>query len=97
MPTLRFTGEAQSVLDDLAGSPSYAKTLQKIRATLARLEANPRHPGLNSHKYVSLRGDGGPEVWDSHVESDTPSTCRIFWHYGPERDQITLLTIGPHP
>lgn len=97
MPTLRFTAEAKSVLDDLAGSPQYAKKLKKVRNALARLEANPRHPGLNSHKYVSLRGDAGQDVWDSYVENNTPSAWRIFWHYGPEHDQVTIVTIGPHP
>ena len=97
MPILRFTAEAKSVLDELAGSPQYAKKLKKVRNTLGRLEADPRHPGLNSHKYVSLRGAEGQDVWDSYVENNTPSAWRIFWHYGPDRSQITIVTIGPHP
>jgi hypothetical protein len=97
MPTLRFTAEAKSVLDDLAESPQYARKLKKVRNALARLEANPRHPGLNSHKYVSMRGEAGQDVWDSYVENSAPSAWRIFWHYGPEADQITIVTIGPHP
>jgi hypothetical protein len=97
MPKLRFTAEAKSVLDDLGAQAQYEKKLRKVRNALARLESDPRHPGLHSHKYVSLHGESGQDVWDSYVENDTPGAWRIFWHYGPERDEITVLTIGPHP
>lgn len=61
------------------------------------LEANPRHPGLNSHKYAELKGANGEDVWESYVENRTPSAWRVFWHYGPGKDTVTIVSITPHP
>lgn len=94
---LRFTKEAANILGDLESRKQYAKKLRKVRKALGQLQNNPRHPGLNSHKYSSLQGPGGEDVWDSYVENNTPSAWRIYWCYGPGPDQITIITIGPHP
>lgn len=95
--TLKFTPEAQTVLKDLASSPQYANKLKKVRKCLGLLQADPRYPGLNSHKYSSLHGINGEEVWDSYVENNSPAAWRVFWHYGPGSGMITVVTIGPHP
>lgn len=95
--TLRVTDEARQVLADLADSAQYEAKLRKVGRTLSRIETNPRHPGLNSHKYDSIEGLGGEEVWESYVENRTPSAWRVFWHYGPGAGVITIVTIGPHP
>jgi hypothetical protein len=94
---LLFTPEARSVLKDLDSSPQYEAKSQKVKRCLGRLEANPRHPGLNSHKYQSVKGANGSDVWESYVENNTPSAWRVFWQYGSEPDTIVILTIGPHP
>ena len=93
---LRFTKEAARVLNELT-SPQYAVKLRKVRRTLALIEQNPRHLGLNSHKYKSIRGVDGSDVWESYVENHTSGVWRIFWQYGPGEDTVTILTIGPHP
>ncbi|MET4079663.1 hypothetical protein ABIB53_002853 [Janibacter sp. UYMM211] len=94
---LLVTAEAKSVLDDLAAKKQYQAKLKKVRKTLGLIQQNPRYPGLNSHKYVSLSGDQGEDVWESYVENQTPGAWRVFWHYGPSENEITILTIGPHP
>ena len=94
---LLYTDEAVKVIDDLQ-SPQYAVKLKKVRKALRLLELQgPRYPGLHSHEYQSIRGPGGAPVWESYVENKTPSAWRIWWIYGPEQDQITIVTIGPHP
>jgi hypothetical protein len=94
---LRFTKEAGATLDELEGAAQYAKKLKKVRKALGLLQTDPRYPGLHSHKYSSIKGQNGEEVWDSYVENRTPSAWRIFWHYGPDSDTITVLLITPHP
>ena len=94
---LLFTPEAKRVLHDLEAQAQYAPKLKKVRNALGRLQIDPRHPGLQSHKYQSMRGITGEDVWDSYVENNTPSAWRIFWHYGPKKGEITVVTIGPHP
>lgn len=94
---LRFTGEAAKVLRDLANSLNYSVKLKKVRKTLALLEQHQRHPGLNSHKYQSVKSVDGSDLWESYVENHTPGAWRIFWIYGPGAGHITIVTIGPHP
>jgi len=33
----------------------------------------------------------------SYLESRTPAAGRIFWTYGPDKHQITIIGIEPHP
>lgn len=95
MFALRFTEQADGVLSDMErdGHPK----LDKVRRTLARIENNPRHPGLQSHRWKSVTGPNGEELWESYVENRTPSAWRIWWYYGPENRQITIVTLGEHP
>ena len=84
------------------GDPNQRAKLQKVQRALARLEQNPRHPGLASHQYESFPVDHDVKVWDSYIENNTPSAWRIFWRYGPNEEEsslpvITVLAIGPHP
>jgi hypothetical protein len=74
-----------------------SEKLRRVRRCLGLLETNPRHPGLNSHKYLGLRGANGEDVWESYVENNTPAAWRVFWHYGPGQGIITIAAITPHP
>jgi hypothetical protein len=94
---LQFAPAARDTLKDLEAQAQYEKKLRKVRKALGLLQRDPRYPGLNSHKYVSLHGANGEDVWDSYVENNSPAAWRIFWHYGPDEDVITILVIGPHP
>ncbi|POH59153.1 hypothetical protein C3B59_18235 [Cryobacterium zongtaii] len=93
---LRFTPEAKSILVGLK-TPSGAAKLKKVNKALGFLQTDPFYPSLQSHKYSSLKGTKGEEVFDSYVENHTPAAWRIFWHYGPQADELTILTITPHP
>lgn len=94
---LVFSEEADEQLTALEQQADKAAKLKKVQKTLGFIELNPRHPGLNSHKYSSLTGANNEDVWDSYVENNTPSAWRIFWHYGPNSGEITILLITPHP
>ncbi|MGH3978948.1 MAG: hypothetical protein ACRDRZ_08095 [Pseudonocardiaceae bacterium] len=95
--TLFVTDEAQCVLDEL-GKPEHAAKLKKVKKALRLLrDVGPGHPGLNTHKYQSLTGPHGEEVWESYVENKTPGAWRLWWVYGPGADALTIVTVGPHP
>jgi hypothetical protein len=97
---LRFSGEASALLKLLeAGDPNRQAKLKKVRRALARLEQNPRHPGLHSHQYESFPVDTAVKVWDSYVENQAPGAWRIFWRYGPDEEHgsrpvITVWRLG---
>lgn len=97
MSTLRFTEEADSNLTDLENDKSLSKRLKAVRKALGYLEVNPRHPSLNTHEFESLTGLNGEKVFEAYAENNTPAAYRIFWHYGPGKDVITILAITPHP
>lgn len=94
---LLFTTVAAESLRALQGQKQHAVKLKKVRKALGQLQVDPRYPALNSHKYSSLKGASGEEVWDSYVENNVPSAWRIFWHYGPGSNVITVVNITPHP
>ena len=92
---LRFTLEAQATLAWL--EQNQPKKYRKVLKTLGLMETNLRHPSLNTHKYQSITGPNGEEVFEAYVESKTPAAFRVFWHYGPPQEIITILAITPHP
>lgn len=92
---LLFSLEAKLTLNSLQQIDP--KKYQKVLKTLGLLETNLRHPSLNTHKYESLTGANGEEVFEAYVENKTPAAYRVFWHYGPSREVISILAITPHP
>ena len=94
---LLFTREATENLDRLEADQGLSKRLKAVRKALALLETNPRHPGLSTHKFTSLRGPDGEDVFEAYAESKTPAAYRIFWIYGPEQGEITVIAITSHP
>ncbi len=94
--TLLLTDEARTNLEDLLRDSGLAKRLKAVRKTLALLESNPRHPGLQSHKFHSLSGPRGEDVFEVYAEQATPAAYRVFWCYGPEKGQITVIAITGH-
>lgn len=95
MYNLQYTDEAKSNLAELKKQGQIAK-LKKIKKALDRLQENPRHPGLHTHKYKSFSAVDGDDIFQSYVENKTPSAYRIFWHYGAQK-QIIIIAITPHP
>lgn len=94
---LLFTEEAGKNLDAIEKDAGLAKRLKAVRKALGYLETNPRHPGLHTHKFSSLVGPGGEEVFEAYAESKTAAAYRIFWFYGPSKKEITIVAITPHP
>ncbi len=94
---LLFTDQANKNLDNLKINKSLSKRLKAVNKALGLLEQNPRHPSLNTHKYNSLVGPKGEEVFEAYAENNTPAAYRIFWYYGDKNNQITIISITPHP
>ena len=95
--TLKFTAQAEADLKSLEDDNSLLKRLKAVRKALGYLETNPKHPGLGTHKYSSLSGPRGEDVFEAYAENKTPAAYRIFWFYGQEKKEITIIAITPHP
>jgi hypothetical protein len=92
-----LTEQALTQLSALKSDNSLRKRLNAVRKALAYLQLNPRHPGLRTHKYSSITGPKGEEIFEAYAENKTPAAYRIFWYYGPEKNQITIVSITKHP
>lgn len=92
-----FSDEAEKQYSNLESSKGLIKRLKSVRKALGYLEVNPRHQGLNTHKYSSMSGPNGEEIFEAYAENNTPGAYRIFWYYGPDKNKITILAITPHP
>lgn len=91
------TKEAEYQLAHLKNNKTYQKRYKAVEKTLRILAKNPRHPSLQTHEFTSLEGPKGEKIFEAYAEQKTPAAYRIFWYYGPNRKQITILTITPHP
>ena len=94
---LIFTPQADADLREIETNPAKRKILKAVRKTLGLLETNLRHPSLQTHEFASLKGPSGEKVFKAYVQQKTPGAYRVFWYYGPERNQITIISITPHP
>ena len=94
---LVFTPQADSDLSEIENDPSKKDILKAVRKTLGFMETNLRHPSLNTHEFTSLKGPNGEKVFEAYAQQKTPAAYRIFWYYGPDRKQSTIIAITPHP
>ena len=92
-----FTTQADSDLREIETDPSKKNILKALRRTLGFMETNLRHPSLNTHEFTSLKGPHGEKVFEAYVQQKTPSAYRIFWYYGPDKKQVAIVAITPHP
>ena len=96
---LKFTKTADDQLRKIEENPSKVGLCKQIKKSLGYLQVNPKHPSLNTHPYDSIDHpwDMKEKVFEAYVQNNIPSAYRIFWCYGPQKKQITIIAITPHP
>ena len=73
------------------------KKFKKLGKALTYLSNNPKHNSLATHEIKPLSMKYGKKVWQSYIENITPAAGRIYWVYGPGKEDITVIGIEPHP
>ncbi len=91
-----LTDHVKEQLSDLRHDRGLAKRYEAVKKALSNLARNPRHPGLQTHEFTSLHGPQGEKVFEAYAEQATPAAYRIFWYYGPAKNQIILVAIERH-
>ena len=71
----------------------YKKWVQALK----HLSSNPRYSGLGTHDIDDLTTRYGMKVWQSYLENRNSMARRMFWVYGPDREDITIIGLDPHP
>lgn len=94
---LQWTAEASKTYNLLKGNASEKKRYRAVKKTINFLAMNPRHPGLQTHEYMSLKGPNGEKIFEAYAEQKTPAAYRVFWYYGPSQNIITIFAITSHP
>ncbi len=94
---LIFTEQADKHLTKLETDPSKKSILKAVQKTLALMENNLRHPSLNTHEFTSLSGPNEEKIFEAYAQQKTPGAYRIFWYYGPQKNQLTIVAIVAHP
>jgi hypothetical protein len=94
---LEWTEEASRTYNLLKGDVSQKKRYKAVKKTIRFLAINPRHPSLQTHEYMSLKGPNREKVFEAYAEQKTPAAYRVFWYYGPSRGIITIFAITSHP
>lgn len=72
---------------------------KQVKKCIDLLLQDPRHPSLQTHEFSSAAHPfrPGDKVFEAYAQNKTPGAHRIFWCYGPSRDEITIIAITPHP
>ncbi len=89
--------EAKIQLERLKEDKGLEKRYNAVKKAIRFLSENPRHKSLKTHEFTSLSGPKGEKIFEAYAEQSTPAAYRIFWYYGPSKNQITIIAITPHP
>jgi hypothetical protein len=92
-----LTNAAKSQLEELKNNKSFHKRYKAVKKTIQFLASSPRHKSLQTHEFMSLKGPEGEKVFEAYAEQATPAAYRVFWYYGPDKGQITIIAITSHP
>jgi hypothetical protein len=113
--TVRWTQEAEAIYaclrQDAEASLQNRQKNNKLKATKAEgqfkqvrkcielLANNPRHTGLHTHEYDSIRNpyDAKQKVFEAYAQNQTSGAYRVFWCYGSGKGDLTIISITPHP
>lgn len=96
---IRWTLPAEEDRILLEKDPSKKALVKQIKKVLGYLQVNPRHPSLRTHEFQSIPHPFSKDekVFEAYAQNQTPGAYRIFWCYGLETKQITIIAITPHP
>ena len=98
MPEMeKFWEELQRKVKSEKATKKDEKLYKQLGKAMRLLAENPRHPGLRTHEIDALTARYGIKVWESYLENNTPGAGRMFWVYGPDVGDITIIGLEPHP
>lgn len=72
------------------------KLFKLLVSCFSKLSNDPRYPGLCTHDIEALTKRYGQKVWESYLENHKLGAGRIFWVYGPDQSDITIIGLEPH-
>lgn len=92
-----LTNEADEYLKLLESDKGRQSTFKAVVKALRLMITNLRHQSLSTHEFHSKQGPKGEKIFESYAQNKTPGAHRIFWYYGSDKRQLTIIAITPHP
>jgi hypothetical protein len=92
-----LTDQSREQLQKLKADKGLGKRYHSVKKAFQLLSTNPRHQSLKTHEFTSLKGPNGEKIFEAYAEQSTPAAYRVFWRYGPGKNQITVIAVTPHP
>src|SRR3990167_5973652 len=93
---LFYTDDAAQQLSKLEKTNSKKAIYKAVVKTLGLMQVDLRHPSLHTHEHSTLSRKWGYKVFESYAQNKTPGAYRVFWCYGPKKEEITIIAIIPH-
>lgn len=94
---LVFNDHAKNQFQELEKSKDKHGAFKADCKALAFMETDLHHPSLHTHEYHGIEGPNGEKIFESYAQNHTPGAFRVFWYYGPTKNEITVVSIVPHP
>ena len=70
---------------------------KKWGSALKKLSEDPMYPALHTNEIPPLSKRYGMKVWQSYLENRKSAAKRMYWVYGPDQKEITIIGLEPHP
>lgn len=90
---IKFAEVADDQMDILEKDKSKKGILKQVNKALGYMETNLKHNSLHTHKFDEMESPFGGDVFETYAQNKTPGAYRIFWSYGPNKTEITVLAI----
>ena len=78
-------------------SKSEIELYSKWGKAMAKLMNDPFYPSLETYEIPPLTKRYGLKVWQSYLENNKSKARRMYWIYGPAKNEITIIGLEPHP
>ena len=92
-----FWAALETKIKDHTAKKNEIALFKKLVSCFKKLSSDPKYPGLCTHDIEALTKRYGKKVWESYLENNKPAAGRIFWVYGPNKSDITIIGLEPHP
>ena len=93
----RLTGKTEAQIKELRAEYGIRAAYKMVDTCAAEFAADPGYPSLQTHEIEPLSRRYGMKVWQSYLENKTSGAMRMYWVYGPDQKDITIIGLEPHP
>ena len=92
-----FWDYLEKKIKDNTASKKEITLFKKLVSCFKKLALDSKYPSLCTHDIEVLTKRYGIKVWQSYLENNKPAAGRVFWVYGPNKSDITIIGLEPHP